>query len=54
MSDKDAGYFYRRAVEEIAMAQKAELPTVVAAHYKFASAYLKRLVSEERAAPALS
>ena len=54
MSDEDVGYFYRRAEEELAMAQKAELRTVVNAHYQLASAYLERLAGEDRPAPVVS
>jgi hypothetical protein len=54
MSDEDVGYFYRRAEEELAMAQKAALPKVVAAHYQLASAYLERVASENLVVPPMS
>lgn len=54
MSDEDVEYFYRRAEEELAMAQKAELRSAVKAHYQLASAYLERLPGGERPALVVS
>ena len=54
MSDEDVAYFYRRAEDELEMAQKAELPKVVAAHYQLASAYLERVATEGHATLAAS
>lgn len=42
MSNKDFDYYSRRAADELAMAQRATQPHVVAAHYRLATAYLER------------
>lgn len=43
MSEEDAAYFYRRAEAELEMAQTAEHPAAVKAHYLLASHYLDSL-----------
>lgn len=52
MSDNDAAYFHRRAEVQLALAERAELPEVVSAHYQLANAYLDRLSSVEARASA--
>lgn len=48
MENDDACYFYRRAEAELAMAQAAQHPAAVKAHYLLATHYLDSL-HEQRA-----
>lgn len=43
MSDEDCLYFVQRAEAEIELAQRAEHPKAVAAHYHLAQSYLDRV-----------
>lgn len=43
MSNNDVAYFYRRAEAELEMAQAAEHPAAVKAHYLLATHYLDNL-----------
>lgn len=43
MSENDVAYFYRRAEAELKLAQHAEHPAAVKAHYLLASHYLDSL-----------
>lgn len=41
--EDDLEYFQRRAEEELELAQKADVPAVVSAHYELAENYLDRV-----------
>ena len=41
--EDDREYYQHRAEQELALAQKADVPAVVAAHYKLAEKYLDRV-----------
>jgi hypothetical protein len=43
---QDTDYFYRRAEAELEMAERAENPTVVAAHCAIAEHYLEKCGAE--------
>lgn len=43
MSREEHDYYQRRAEAEIELAQRAECPRAVQAHYQLASAYLDRI-----------
>ena len=43
MSREEDDYYQRRAEAEIELAQRAECPQAVQAHYQLASAYLDRI-----------
>lgn len=43
MSDND--YFARRAEQEVELAQQANNPAAVAAHYRLSTAYLEKLLA---------
>lgn len=43
MSENDVAYFYRRAEAELELAQAAQHPAAVKAHYTLASHYLDSL-----------
>ena len=43
MSREEEDYYQRRAEAEIELAQRADCPRVVQAHYQLASAYLDRI-----------
>ena len=47
MVQDDAAYFHRRAEVQLALAERAELPQVVSAHYQLANAYLDRLTEQD-------
>ena len=51
---EDSDYFERRAETELALAQAADHPNAVRAHYVMAGRYLDRLYAQDndRAAPA--
>lgn len=49
MREDDATYFYRRAEAELELAQKADKPEVVRAHFRLANAYLDRITDAEPA-----
>lgn len=49
MTEDDISYFQRRAEAELALAQQATKPEVVAVHHKLAEAYFDRIVSAEPA-----
>ena len=49
MSDQEALYLIQRAEVEIELAQRAEHPKAVAAHYQLAQAYLDRAYSDGNA-----
>lgn len=46
--ESDATYYQRRAEQEIELAQRAQDPAVVAAHYKLAELYLERIAQRKR------
>lgn len=46
MLPEDSAYFHRRAEVQLALAERAELPQVVSAHYQLASAYLDRATAQ--------
>ena len=46
-------YYYRRAEQELQMAQRAVNPSAVRAHYELANHYLERLGPQERAVPSI-
>jgi hypothetical protein len=46
VSDEDCVYFIERAEAEIALAQRAEHPNAVAAHYQLAEIYLDRVYGD--------
>ena len=46
MSDQDCRYFMQRAEAEIELAQRAEHPKAVAAHYQLAEFYLGRIYGD--------
>jgi hypothetical protein len=56
MSREDIEYFQQRAELQIELAQRAENPSVVQAHYQLASAYLDRIegAAPKAAAPVFS
>ena len=56
MNKDDLAYFYRRAEAELELAQQAEHPAAVKAHYLLASHYLDSLhdAGVEEADPAAS
>jgi hypothetical protein len=43
MSDDDRDYFYRRAEEEIGLAQRSDAESSVSFHYRLAVLYLDRV-----------
>ena len=45
MSDQDELYFFRRAEAELDLAQRAEHPRAMDAHYELAQSYLHRICS---------
>ena len=53
MSDSEVHYYISRAETEIELAQRAEHPKAVAAHYQLAEIYLERVygdgISHDRA-----
>ena len=49
MREDDAAYFYRRAEAELRLAQEADKPEVVRAHFGLANAYLERVGDADRA-----
>ena len=46
MAEADRDYFYRRAEQEIAVAQAARCERLVRFHYQLASLYLDRVYGE--------
>jgi hypothetical protein len=56
MSRDEVDYFQKRAEVQIELAQRAENPSAVKAHYQLASAYLDRIdgASPKAAAPIFS
>ena len=46
MSREEEDYYQRRAEAEIELAQRADCPQAVQAHYQLASAYLDRIHGE--------
>jgi len=46
MAEAGRDYFYRRAEQEIAVAQAAETETLVRIHYQLASLYLDRVYGD--------
>ena len=46
MLPDDDAYFHHRAEVQLALAERAELPKVVSAHYQMANAYLDRLTRQ--------
>jgi hypothetical protein len=56
MSREDVEYFQRRAEVQIELAQRADNPSAVKAHYELASAYLDRIdgAAPKAAAPIFS
>lgn len=46
MPDEDCVYFLRRAEAELELAQRAEHPRAVAAHYRVAEHYLERVYGD--------
>lgn len=48
MSKSESAYLYRRAEAELEMAQAAEHPAAVKAHYELASHYLDSLHESEK------
>jgi len=51
MSHEDSAYFHHRAEVQLALAERAELPQVVLAHYQLANAYLDRLAAAGESNP---
>ena len=47
MKQDDQDYFERRAEAEIEMAQRAESPSAVQAHYQLATLYFDRIHGED-------
>ncbi len=47
MTDDDVRYFLERAETEIELAQRAEHPKAVAAHYHLAQSYLDRVYGDQ-------
>ena len=45
--ESDAAYYQRRAEQEIELAQRAQDPGAVAAHYKLAELYLERSTQQK-------
>lgn len=45
--EDDKEYFYKRAENELEMAQRAEIPAVVRAHYMLASHYLDMVYNDD-------
>lgn len=45
MSDDDQNYYRQRAETELELAQRAQRPETVSAHYRLAEAYLERVAS---------
>ena len=52
MLDHDIEYFMFRAEQELELAQRAEHPKVVAAHYRLSQLYLDRIYPVENGEPA--
>jgi hypothetical protein len=50
MSLDDLGYLFRRAEQEMKLAQSARNPQVVAVHLRFLELYRERIASARRAA----
>ncbi len=44
---EEVDYFYRRAEDELAMAQRSAIPEAVRAHYTLAGYYLDRVFSTD-------
>jgi len=47
MCEADKDYFYRRAEQEIALAQASEDPRIVNFHYNLAYLYLEKVFEED-------
>lgn len=47
----DVAYLTRRAEQELALAQRSQVPAAVTAHYKLASMYLERVEALKRSKP---
>lgn len=47
MSDDDKAYFYRRAEEEIGLAQRSDAEGSVSFHYRLAALYLDKVFGSE-------
>jgi hypothetical protein len=50
--DDDKDYFYKRAENELEMAQRTAVPEAVKAHYTLAGYYLDKVYNEDDAPPA--
>lgn len=50
--EDDKDYFYKRAENELEMAQRTAVPEAVKAHYTLAGYYLDKVYNEDDAPPA--